>query len=120
MIPSDSIYSFFENGNIANYKQSFLATYSGSNSSTAEANTYTFNNIASLVSFMADNKRNGMKNDPNWLSQHPNWNKVVLIPVTATYNSSNELYKVTHDMSLTSTKLNNTNVKLYVIYSRFE
>lgn len=120
MIPSDSIYSFFENGNIANYKQSFLATYSGSNSSTSEANTYTFNNIASLVSFMADNKRNGMKNDPNWLSQHPNWNKVVLIPVTATYNSSNELYKVTHDMSLTSTKLNNTNVKLYVIYSRFE
>lgn len=120
MIPSDSIYSFFENGNIANYKQSFLATYSGSNSSTAEANTYTFNNIASLVSFMADNKRNGMKNDPNWLSQHPSWNKVVLIPVTATYNSSNELYKVTHDMSLTSTKLNNTNVKLYVIYSRFE
>lgn len=120
MIPSDSIYSFFENGNIANYKQSFLATYSGSNSSTAEANTYTFNNIASLVSFMADNKRNGMKNDPKWLSQHPNWNKVVLIPVTATYNSSNELYKVTHDMSLTSTKLNNTNVKLYVIYSRFE
>lgn len=120
MIPSDSIYSFFENGNIANYKQSFLATYSGSNSSTAEANTYTFNNIASLVSFMADNKRSGMKNDPNWLSQHPNWNKVVLIPVTATYNSSNELYKVTHDMSLTSTKLNNTNVKLYVIYSRFE
>lgn len=120
MIPSDSIYSFFENGNIANYKQSFLATYSGSNSSTAEANTYTFNNIASLVSFMDDNKRNGMKNDPNWLSQHPNWNKVVLIPVTATYNSSNELYKVTHDMSLTSTKLNNTNVKLYVIYSRFE
>ena len=120
MIPSDSIYSFFENGNIANYKQSFLATYSGSNSSTAEANTYTFNNIASLVSFMADNKRNGMKNDPNWLSQQPNWNKVVLIPVTATYNSSNELYKVTHDMSLTSTKLNNTNVKLYVIYSRFE
>ena len=120
MIPSDSIYSFFENGNIANYKQSFLATYSGSNSSTAEANTYTFNNIASLVSFMADNKRNGMKNDPNWLNQHPNWNKVVLIPVTATYNSSNELYKVTHDMSLTSTKLNNTNVKLYVIYSRFE
>lgn len=120
MIPSDSIYSFFENGNIANYKQSFLATYSGSNSSTAEANTYMFNNIASLVSFMADNKRNGMKNDPNWLNQHPNWNKVVLIPVTATYNSSNELYKVTHDMSLTSTKLNNTNVKLYVIYSRFE
>lgn len=120
MIPSDSIYSFFENGNIANYKQSFLATYSGSNSNTAEANTYTFNNIASLVSFMADNKRNGMKNDPNWLNQHPNWNKVVLIPVTATYNSSNELYKVTHDMSLTSTKLNNTNVKLYVIYSRFE
>ena len=120
MIPSDSIYSFFENGNIANYKQSFLATYSGSNSSTSEANTYTFNNIASLVSFIADNKRNGMKNDPNWLSQHPNWNKVVLIPVTATYNSSNELYKVTHDMSLTSTKLNNTNVKLYVIYSRFE
>lgn len=120
MIPSDSIYSFFENGNVANYKQSFLATYSSSNSSTADANTYTFNNVASLVSFMAANKRNGMRNSTSWLSEHPNWNKVVLIPVTATYNSSNELYKVTHDMSLTSTKIENTNVKLYIIYSKFQ
>lgn len=120
MIPSDSIYSFFENSDIANFKQSFLATYTSTKSSTAEANTYTFNNIASLITSMADNKRNGLKADSDWISKHPNWNKVVLIPVIATYNSMNELYKVTHDMSLSSTKLESDNVKLYVIYSRFQ
>ena len=56
----------------------------------------------------------------------PDWNKVVLIPVTVTYNSSGTLTKVVHNMSLSSTKLiggpDNPNepIKLNVIYSRFK
>lgn len=111
MIPRDSIYSFFENNNIVDYKQSFLATTSG--------NTYTFNNISSLVRYMADKKANA----PSSLT--PNWNKVVLVPVTTTTNASGAIVKVVHDMSLTSTRLVGgsanpyEDIKISVIYSKF-
>ena len=54
------------------------------------------------------------------------WDKVVIIPVTTTYNTSNELTNVTHDMSMTSAKLvggpSNSNgaITLTVVYSKFE
>lgn len=66
MIPKTEMYSFFENKQVANYKTSFLATYSST------TNQYTFNNIGSLVRYMGENRS---KED---------WNKVVIIPVTVT------------------------------------
>lgn len=54
------------------------------------------------------------------------WNKVVIIPVTVTYNTDNEIIKVAHDMSLTSTKLVGGSENPYepltidVIYSKFK
>lgn len=118
MIEKDSLYSFFENEKIANYKTSFLATYSSS------YNTYTFNNFSGLVSQMQKNKVEGLKTNPNWVADHPNWNKVVIIPVSTTYStlsSSSVLTKVVHDMSLSSTKLvgGDTKLKMSVVYSKF-
>lgn len=115
MIPKDSLYSFFENQQIANYKNSFIASWSYSTTSGNYDNTYVYNNIANMVSAMNSSDR-----------RSPDWNKVVLIPVTVSYNSSGTLTKVVHDMSLTSTKLiggpDNPNepIKLEVIYSRFK
>ena len=43
MVPKAEMYTFFEQNKIVDYKTSFLASYSSSN------NTYTFNNIGSLV-----------------------------------------------------------------------
>ena len=73
-------------------------------------------------------KRNasGLSNE-EYAALHPNWNKVMLIPVETTYttlSSSSELTKVTYDMSLTSTKLakgteDNGKITLKVIYSKF-
>lgn len=120
MVETDSLYNFFEKGKVANYKQSFLASYS------TAGNTYTFNNIGALISSMHNAKTAGLKNDSEWLTKHPNWNKVLLVPVnttTTTYSSSTLLTNVTNDMSLTSTRLKggkNTPIKIHVIYSKFE
>lgn len=93
MIPADSIHSFFDNKEIANYRTSFLATYNSS------YNTYTFNNIGSLIKSMYRNKNNGSAN----------WNKAVVIPVqtsTSTLTSTSAtLTRVVQDLSMSSTKL---------------
>lgn len=131
IIPKDSLYSFFENNDVYNNRTSFVATYSSS------SNTYTFSNISGLVSAMKAVDSN---------SRSADWNKVVLVPVSLTQSStssssySSSLYyyygsysssssttvtKVSHDMSLTSTKLakgtsSNSPIKLEIIYSKFK
>lgn len=135
MIPKDSISSFFENMEMYNNRNSFVATYTGKSST----NGYTFNNISNMINTMAAIDKD---------KRSANWNKVVLIPVTLTTtststsdsysyyysyyygssssSSSSTVTKVSHDMSLTSTKLakgidgDNSPLKLNVIYSRFK
>lgn len=109
MIPADSIKSFFENHDVANNKNSFLASLS--------SNAYTFNNIGSMIKTMYENKQSG--------NSSSNWNKVVIIPVTTstmTISSSTYLTGIYHDMSIKSTKLEggNTPIKITVVYSKFK
>lgn len=119
MIPKDSLYTFFENGNNVDYKKSFIAIYSSS------TNQYTFNNISGMITYMADIKKKGLAENSNWLNEHPDWNRVVVIPVSVTTNSSSQIVKIVHDMSLTSTKLVGGSenpyepIKINVIYSKF-
>jgi hypothetical protein len=119
MIPKDSLYTFFENGDNVDYKKSFIATYSSS------TNQYTFNNISGMITYMADIKKKGLTENSNWLNEHPDWNRVVVIPVSVTTNSSSQIVKIVHDMSLTSTKLVGGSenpyepIKINVIYSKF-
>lgn len=119
MIPKDSLYTFFENGDNVDYKKSFIATYSSS------TNLYTFNNISGMITYMADIKKKGLAENSNWLNEHPDWNRVVVIPVSVTTNSSSQIVKIVHDMSLTSTKLVGGSenpyepIKINVIYSKF-
>ena len=113
ILPKADMYSFFEKKKVADYKTSFLATY---NSST---NTYTFNNIGGLVKYLYEN---GDRTKADW-------DKVVIIPVTTTYNTTSttkELIAVNHDMSLASTRLvggpesKYGDIKISVIYSKFQ
>lgn len=119
MIPKDSLYTFFENGDNVDYKKSFIATYSSS------TNQYTFNNISGMITYMADIKKKGLAENSNWLNEHPDWNRVVVIPVSVTTSSSSQIVKIVHDMSLTSTKLVGGSenpyepIKINVIYSKF-
>lgn len=111
MIPRSELFSFFEQNKVADYKTSFLATFNNS------YNTYSFNNIGSLIKHLAKNADRS-KDD---------WNKVVIIPVTITTNTTTgELTNVTHDMSMTSTRLVGGSqnpygaIKISVIYSKFK
>lgn len=116
MVPKDSIYSFFESKNVPDSKTSYLASFNSS------ANTYTFSNISDLVNMLWTNKQDGKGGD--------DWNKVVLIPVSVTTNSSTtssstNVTGVSNEMGLKSTKLvrgdgsKNSKLKISIIYNRF-
>lgn len=114
IMPKDSLYSFFENKNLTDYKTSFSAIY---NSST---NSYTFSNIANLIMAMKATKNSGKATE--------NWNKAVLVPVTikrteATTVSSSRIIGIENCLDLTSTKLvkgtgTDSPVKISIIYNK--
>ena len=104
----DYLNGFFENYQVSDNRTSYITNFNGS------TNTYTFSNIARLVAKMVQERRDG--------TASPNWNKVLLIPVEATFDSSNNLIKLNHDFSMSCAKLvggDNGNVNLEVIYSSF-
>jgi hypothetical protein len=108
MIPTDSISDFFDNHKVANFRNTYIATYG------SKTNGYTFNNISILISNLYRKKQAG--------NVSPNWNKVTLIPVETTYSTvstsaTQVLTKVTHDMSMSSTRLMKDGLQISVIYS---
>ena len=121
LIEKDSVDAFFTKQKLADYRTSYLSTYSST------YNGYTFGNISYLISSMYRKRDDSDLSDEEYMRQHPNWNKVMLIPVETTYttlSSSSELTKVSYDMSLTSTRLakgtaENKKIALKVIYSKF-
>lgn len=121
MVQKDSLYSFFENKTMYDYKTSFMATLT--------TNAYTFSNIGNLITQMARQKAEGLKSDAAWEAKHPDWNKVVLVPVATTtkivtsgYSSSPVVSGVHNQMGLSSTKLAGgaaTPIEVKVIYAQF-
>ena len=117
--------SFFKKRSVSDSKSSYTTSYSST------YNTYTFNNICRLISLCRKEKLAGMKaenlTEQEWEQKHPDWNKVVLIPVsistaTDTHGETHQV-SVTHDMSMNSIRLQggaNTPIKMQVIYSRFK
>ena len=117
--------SFFKKRSVADSKTSYTTSYSST------YNPYTFNNICRLISLCRKEKLAGMKaenlTEQEWEQKHPDWNKVVLIPVsistaTDTHGETHQV-SVTHDMSMNSIRLQggaNTPIKMQVIYSRFK
>ena len=102
---------FFENYQLADANRSYLSMFNSTN------NTYTFNNISHLLNIMSNELKDG--------TASPNYNKVLLIPVEPTFESSTastkNLVKLCHDFSMTSARLvgGKDPVKLEIIYSRF-
>lgn len=124
LLPEDSLKSFFESEKLPDYKTSYIAA--NSSSASTDYGTYTFNNIAGLITRLSAIKEDGLAEDASWVSKHPNWNKVLVVPVAATYvtqNSSSVLVKIAHDMSLSSVRLvrgdDSGRIKISVIYSKF-
>lgn len=121
MLEKDSLTSFFTSGKIADNRKSYVATYSSS------SNGYTFNNIGQLVKTIYKRLPDDAVAREEYKRKHPNWDKVLLVPVTAnytTYNSTAILSSVTPDTSLSTAKLvggpNNPDaIEISVVYSRY-
>ena len=137
MVPRDSLYTFFEKNslpnNITSYvkERDYTAVSSGSSYYSTSVKkiykeSYTFENISNLIRHMAEEKKKG---GSDYTITHPNWNKVVIVPVTVntttTSSGGTAISRVMNDMSITSLRLvggsENTNgdISISVIYSKF-
>jgi len=125
MVPKDSLYTFFENRQLFNNLTTFRAQLASS------TNLYTFTNISSLIMRMEKLRKEGLKSDPEWTMKHPDWNKVVLVPVTVTATaassySASVITGVSHSMNISSTKLVGGSqnpydpIQLNVVYAKFK
>ena len=108
MICKDSVDNFFADEALADNITSFTATYSSSGQ-----NVYQFSNLSTLITHLSQLKEEGEKKDINWTSNHPNWNKMMLIPIHLDQVTTSSVYGVSssttigiqHDMSISSTRL---------------
>ena len=142
MVPDTLYKNFFEKGQLADNITSYIAVYSANDSysTLAAENSYTFHNIANLVKYMRGVRDEAIKTNPDWEKEHPNWNKVCIVPVSTTYatvGQSQSLVKVENNMGLSETRLakgdgitpmgaNNKpdkdkiKLKMIVVYSKFK
>lgn len=119
MVEADSVQNFFEGKKLYDNIGAYVATYS------ATTNSYTFNNIANLLSMVYNKKVQEEEKDSSWTLSHPNWNKIALIPVKVEKDGSGSVSRVTNDMSLSSTRLlrgtkqSDSPITLSIIYSKY-
>lgn len=116
MIQKDSLNSFFEAEKMYDFTSSYMASLSTTNS-------YSFSNIGNLITLMAQRKKEGLQSDPNWVENHPDWNKVVLVPIETTVSTDKTITAISNQMGLSSTKLvggtNGSKIEMKVIYAKF-
>lgn len=111
MVRKSDMYSFFENNKTYDGKTSFLAEFVSSGES---ANTYSFTNIAPLISYCMAAKASGNYTE--------DWNKVVLIPVDTEQDSSGNIIGIKNSLKMQSASMvggPNTPIKMQVLYTTF-
>ena len=110
MVRKSELDTFFEEQQIPDNQSSYVAYLSNGQ--------YTYSNITKLINVLRRQRRD----NPDYDSD-PDWNKVVLVPiteVTQTINNSSVIVRVLHDLGLNFLKLKKDDVKLSVIYSRYK
>lgn len=103
MVQKDSLSAFFEKNKMSDNVTSFYTSYTSGNT-----NEYTFSNISSLIRKMSEARKFGMAQDPEWTAKHPDWNKVLLVPIhlkTQTSSSTTTISGIEHNIGIASTKL---------------
>ena len=105
LVRKGKLIEFYNKNHTVNDIESFAATYS------SKYGTYTFNNISAMVE--------KIYSDPD--SSNPDWNKVVLIPVTATVDSKRTAISYSLDIKMHQVKLvgGNTPIKIKTIRTKF-
>lgn len=130
-VQEDSLHSYFEDNRVPDNITSYYTAYNNpiptNSNSYSNKNTYTFNNLSSLITTLWNIKQQGLKTDPDWLAKHPLWNKMVLVPITyTTSTTTSAVTSVSHDMSLTSTRLvggpqnQGEPIKINIVYAKFK
>ena len=125
MVRKCDMYKFFLKNKLSDNTTSFTTMFASS------TNEYTFNNIASLVKVCYKEYSEGIESDPEWEEKNPDWNKVVLIPVSTTLQSQKDpatdqdivkIVKIAHDISISSVRLRGGTeyeIPIEVITSKF-
>ena len=116
MVRKSDMYKFFLKNKLADNNTSYVTSFSSS------SNEYTFSNIANLVKVCYKEYQEGIADNPNWEDQNPDWNKVVLIPVSTTLDSNKSIVKIAHDISISSVRLRGGTeyeIPIEVITSKF-
>ena len=111
MVRKCDMYNFFEKNETFDGLTSFVATYT---SSGADANIYSFPNIAPLITTCINEKKQG--------KQDEDWDKVVLIPVKAETDSNNSIIGVKSNLDMESACLiggEKDPIKIQVLYTTF-
>lgn len=98
MVRKKDMYRFFLKNELPDNKTSYITSF------TSSSNQYQFSNISNLLKHCYEEYTEGIKS-PDWESKNPNWNKVVLIPVSTTLDSNGSIVKITHNTDITSVRL---------------
>ena len=125
LIRKDMMQSFFGKNSNIDKTESYAASY------VSKYGTYTFDNIAALVEkayndrlkWLQDNNMTlGDEGKQAYQTAHPDWNKVVLIPVSTNTTSTGTIISYGLDIKMHQVKLlggPNNKIKIKTIRSRF-
>ena len=111
MVRKCDMHDFFEKNKTFDNLTSFIAEYVGSS---ATANTYSFPNISSLITYCINEKKQGKNN--------ADWNKVVLIPVKTETDSNGTIIGLKSNLDMESACLmggENHPLKMQILYTTF-
>ena len=117
MVRKADMYKFFLKNKLSDGETSYLTSFESDN------NEYVFNNISNLFKHCYKEYTEGVKNDSGWELKNPDWDKVVLIPVTTTEDSNGSVVKILHDISIGSMRLRGGTgyeIPIEVVTSKFK
>lgn len=117
MVRKADMYKFFLKNKLSDGETSYLTSFVNS------SNEYVFDNIANLFKHCYREYTEGVQKDSDWETKNPDWDKVVLIPVTTTEDSNGSVVKILHDISISSMRLRGGTeyeIPIEVVTSKFK
>ena len=114
MVRKGDMHKFFIKSDLADNKTSYLTGLA--------ENKYTFSNISEILKVLYKEYTEGIAGDSDWEAKNPDWNKVVLVPVTTTSDTYGNVLKIIHDIRLSSIRLRGGdayNIPIEIVTSKF-
>ena len=103
MVRKGEMKDFFENNKVYDNKTTFIATYSST------TNSYDFSKLNRLISYIFSEIRpeieKGEAEWNKWESEHQDYNKLLLVPVTTESDSQGNIIGVENDLNVNSAML---------------